>query len=354
MKSVVVNATALDKSGALSILRQFVTNIPSVTDLSWILFVDQSVDLAINRKDIKIIKQVKKSLHKRFLWDIFGLNRWIRSKGIDPVLRISLQNTGFRLSKKNTPQIIYYHQPIPFYQQKWNPLKRRERNLAFYKYIYPWFVKLFLDKNTRIFVQLDYIKRGFIKRFNHPDHKIQVFSPSFNIPQTEKTLSLPTDKLNLFYPATNEFYKNHRILSQAMETLQDVNCYFTISPLPELSGLQNIKWLGRIPYDEVCSFYKQCDALLFPSYIETFGLPLIEAASIGMPIIAADLPYAREVLKGYEGATFVKYDDPMQWLQAIDKIEKGKRFSPIDLSERPGWNELFTQIIKTLEDNVNI
>jgi len=38
---------------------------------------------------------------------------------------------------------------------------------------------------------------------------------------------------------------------------------------------------------------------LFPSYIETFGLPLIEAAAFGLPIGVANEAYAHEVLKGY-------------------------------------------------------
>ena len=81
--------------------------------------------------------------------------------------------------------------------------------------------------------------------------------------------------------------------------------------------------------------------MVFPSYIETYGLPLIEAASLGVPIIAADLPYAREVLDGYEGVTFVPYDDAEGWSRAISELRKGVRYSPLQLKSRPSWQELF-------------
>lgn len=45
-------------------------------------------------------------------------------------------------------------------------------------------------------------------------------------------------------------------------------------------------------------------ALIFPSYIETVGLPLVEAMSVGAVILAADCEYAHEVLDGYENAFF--------------------------------------------------
>jgi glycosyltransferase involved in cell wall biosynthesis len=41
--------------------------------------------------------------------------------------------------------------------------------------------------------------------------------------------------------------------------------------------------------------YRSCSALLAPSFGEGFGLPLIEAAQFGLPIIARDIPVFREV-----------------------------------------------------------
>ena len=59
---------------------------------------------------------------------------------------------------------------------------------------------------------------------------------------------------------------------------------------------------------------------MFPSYIETFGLPLIEAAQFGIPIIVSNLDYAHEALKGYNGARYVEYSDAQKWSNEISDL----------------------------------
>lgn len=53
--------------------------------------------------------------------------------------------------------------------------------------------------------------------------------------------------------------------------------------------------LGILPRAEVDKVYAQSGALIFPSTCESFGLPLIEASNAGLPIIASELDYVRDV-----------------------------------------------------------
>lgn len=348
---IVVNATALDRSGALSILKQFIENIPPDKG-KWLIFAPDNVALTSKKENVRIepISGVK-PMHKRLKWDALGLNRWIKQHNIDPVAALSLQNTGFHLDKK-VPNFIYYHQPVPFFANKWNPLKTNQRTFWFYKHIYPFFVSLFLKKDTHIFVQLDFIKEGFAKRFNHPKNKIGVYTPTVNPPQFSDEIKSPS-QFTLIYPAMPHFYKNHRVIEEALKiSSKNMEIIFTI---PSLSNEKDqdirIKHIGMQPQDKIWEMYRTCDALLFPSFIETFGLPLLEAALTGMPIIAADLPYAREVLEGYEGVKFVKHDDPKAWAKAIDNLKKGERFKPIEISKRPSWEALFNTILKEIPKN---
>lgn len=345
---IIVNATALDRSGALSILRQFVENIP-VDGRKWIVFVSDKVNVVSENPDVCVepISGVK-PMYKRLLWDVIGLDRWLKKHHMTPIACISLQNTGFRVSKRNLPNFIYYHQPLPFFKFKWNPLKKKERILWFYKNIYPFFVKLFLRKDTVVFTQLNFIKNGFVKRFGHSTHNVEIYSPSVAEVADDKNLPISiANTINLFYPATAHFYKNHKVLYNALKKFDgEVHLYVTIPCVEE-----NVTSTGVITFSQVCTMYRQCDALVFPSYVETFGLPLLEAAQTGMPIIAADLPYSREVLDGYEGVTFVKYDDPDAWAKAIANLKKGQRFTPIDISNRPGWEKLFESISTHINNN---
>ncbi len=346
-KYIIVNATALDKGGALSILKQFVDNIPE-DNLNWLVFSPKSIIIDSSKKNVRVEPIAGlQPMYRRFWWDAYGLNRWLKVHDVDPLACLSLQNTGFRVSKKKTPKFIYYHQPIPFYDFKWNPLKSSERLLWFYKRVYPFFVRLFLTKDTKIFVQLKYIKDGFVKTFRHNPQNVEVYSP--DVTKMESTVSvdfLNKESLNLFYPASSVFYKNQAIIINATIKIdKGVTLFLTTQ---NNLRIKKIKELGTIPYSTVCSLYRSCDAMLFPSYIETFGLPLLEAAMTGLPIVASDLPYAREVLAGYEGAVFVKYNDEKSWINAIEHLTKGVRYNPIDISSRPGWNELFKTIKSSL------
>lgn len=343
--AVIVNATALDRSGALSILLQFIENIP-VDNRKWLIFTPPNISIKTDNKNVRIVPvENVKSMIKRIWWDTFGVIRWLKKNKINPLAAVSLQNTGFRVGEK-VPSYIYYHQSIPFYPYHWNPFKKQERTFWFYKKIYPFFVNLFLKKDTQVFVQLEFIKDGFAKHFKHSKELIGVYYPIVSTPKDKaQSESTATEFPRLLYPAMPHFYKNHRVISKALEmTDTKVDVLFTIVAENYPTVDERIKLIGMQPYNKICELYYTCDALLFPSYIETFGLPLLEAAMTGMPIIASDLPYAREVLKGYEGAIFVEYNNPQAWSTAIDKIEKGKRYQPIDVSNRPGWKELFEKI----------
>ncbi len=67
-----------------------------------------------------------------------------------------------------------------------------------------------------------------------------------------------------------------------------------IAALSATHDLQ-VRNLGHLPRAEVLMLYASARALVFPSISESFGLPLIEAAHLGLPIVAAELDYVRDV-----------------------------------------------------------
>lgn len=67
----------------------------------------------------------------------------------------------------------------------------------------------------------------------------------------------------------------------------------TIAASGELA--QRIHVLGEVPYAEVRRYYENASLFVFPSYLETFGHPLLEAMASGVPTVAADIPVFREV-----------------------------------------------------------
>ena len=83
---------------------------------------------------------------------------------------------------------------------------------------------------------------------------------------------------------------------------------------------QRLFWLQGVSDEMLEKLYRACSALVAASLGEGFGLPLIEAAQHGLPIIARDLPVFQEV-GGTHASYFSGTDAPalatalQQWLQ---------------------------------------
>ena len=58
---------------------------------------------------------------------------------------------------------------------------------------------------------------------------------------------------------------------------------------------ERIYILGAIPHAEIAAYYAGASLFVFPSYLETFGIPLLEAMAAGVPIVATDMASFREV-----------------------------------------------------------
>ena len=56
-----------------------------------------------------------------------------------------------------------------------------------------------------------------------------------------------------------------------------------------------IHLLSEVPYAEIKAYYACAELFVFPSFLETFGHPLLEAMASGVPVVAADIPVFREV-----------------------------------------------------------
>ena len=77
-------------------------------------------------------------------------------------------------------------------------------------------------------------------------------------------------------------------------------------------------------------FYADIDCLLFPSKLETWGMPISEAKAAGLPIIAADMPYAREAVGNWPAARFVDANDPAALAAQLMAATRGETvFEPV-------------------------
>ncbi|KTC92043.1 glycosyltransferase [Legionella cincinnatiensis] len=356
-KVTVVNATALNSGGALSILRQFLSHVRN--DEIYYFFIHPSLNLTVENENVYLIKKETNTIAKRLFWDSWGLKRWLRTQGIDVKSIVSLQNTSLAY-QKDIPKIIYLHQGLPLHTQKWSFLKRRERRLALYKYIYPLFIFLHVDKKTKFVVQTQWMKHALCARFKQKEENVYVIKPDILRKDINKItpLALPY-QYTLFYPATSAPFKNHEEIIYALNEFKKKNAaisiglYLTITAeedkkLTELiHGLnlqENVHFLGPLSYEQVLIYYKSCTTVVFPSYIESFGLPLVEAAMFGKPLVAIDEDYAKEVISCYPGALFAPRNAPEKWMNALEKSFSYTNIVPYSPSYETSWEDFFTLV----------
>jgi glycosyltransferase involved in cell wall biosynthesis len=64
----------------------------------------------------------------------------------------------------------------------------------------------------------------------------------------------------------------------------------------ELGIEARVHFTGEIPWQQIQPLYAAADLFVFPSFLESFGHPMVEAMASGLPIVAADTAVNREIL----------------------------------------------------------
>jgi len=115
---------------------------------------------------------------------------------------------------------------------------------------------------------------------------------------------------SFIYVASLFPYKNHQRLLEAWKSLQasglNPKLYLTIDQDNSLkkwiehfvsdNGL-NVSFLKNLEREELIKYYEKVEALIYPSFFEAYGLPLIEARKYQLKILAADVDYSWDFIK---------------------------------------------------------
>lgn len=128
----------------------------------------------------------------------------------------------------------------------------------------------------------------------------------------------------------------------------------TVGQHIESAGLsQRVQLLPHVEEERLLGLYKNAAVFAFPSLVEGFGLPLLEAMAAGVPVIASD---ADAVVEAYQGAALiVPARDSAGWAEALlhllseppsgdDRVERGRR-----LAAQRTWRAAADQTFHLLE-----
>ncbi len=139
----------------------------------------------------------------------------------------------------------------------------------------------------------------------------------------------------LFLPAHLERHKNFEVLFECLQHVSDPGLEVWIAGGEDLDPAwgaelrsrvkamdleSRVRFLGAVPYGDVLRYYRGAKALVFPSLLESFGHPMLEAMVAGTPVIASDIPSFHEI--GEDIALFFDPKDPVALARTVDRLDE--------------------------------
>ncbi len=270
---------------------------------------------------------------------------------------------------------------IQFLQSHWSEYYFQLNKLKWYSYIYKkihFFYNNFLEayllnsSNTYVSVLADFEKEYIKKKFSIPVKNIITNYSSVNLARFKLTSSSRKEiftELSLTHPEikTLDIRKPIYLFVGAYQRKGLGRILDLLKPGHQIiivgKGESHLSMsfpddviIVKIPFSkQIEKFYSLCDAFLFPSIYEPFGLVILEAAAMGIPLFLAEKNIgACELLHELEGVTMYKNQESFK-IPEIDIMTKEKRevyrSQRIKRIEENSWKKCGEKFYKLLRDN---
>jgi len=125
----------------------------------------------------------------------------------------------------------------------------------------------------------------------------------------------------------------------------------------KLGASGEIKYIGYVPGREKFTLMKGATCFVFPSLYEGFGLPVLEALSLGVPTITSDRSSLPEIVG--QAALYIDPEKNEEMIKALEKILTNKNLQD-DLSkkgivqaEKFNWKKCAEETLKVYEEVVS-
>jgi glycosyltransferase involved in cell wall biosynthesis len=353
-KTLVISGVNMAEGGILSVQRHLVRAAEDTLDESWriIALVHKKELFDCKRAEVHEFPDIKSSWLKRIIFE-YVTSRRISKKWKPDVWFSAHDMTPNVIAKK---QYVYCHNPTCFTKPSLRALYY-DKKIFLFTLFYHLLYRLNIGKNDAVFVQQSWIGRHFSKRFGAKNviiSKPVTISPSF-------TSKAPCDANHdkgirrWVYPTLPRHFKNIEVLGDALAILEqeeswDGEILITISgDENRYSGmikkryghLRSLKLIGRKTPDEMADLYSSAEGLIFPSKLETWGLPITEAQRCNLPLLIADLDYAHETVGNYRKAAFFNPDDSANLAKMLRALSlRSEIMKDASFEDDPSWKIL--------------
>lgn len=358
---LVINAASVSSLGGRLVLSQLLRAIAARPDRGW-----RAEVVVRSPADLPTASHITyhspptrlRGWAGRALLELAGLRRMWRGRRVDAFLSMQGANATIRATHK----FVYCHNALGLDRPRFGDLLRYPKSAAF-SLVYGLAYRFGIGRRATVIVQQEWQRRRFRERFGldrcivaHPLEASATGSSS-------RPIRTP-GRIEMIYPTSAEPHKNVGLLCEAVEILSSEQPG-AFELLLTLSGQENdysrelrkrfshrpeISFAGQLTPAALAAAYARADLLVYPSKVESWGLPLTEAKQHGLGILAADLPYARETVGDYEAADFFDPQDAHALAARLRDIGSGNR--PLSQASWPKPAEPFAPDWEALVDRI--
>jgi glycosyltransferase involved in cell wall biosynthesis len=165
-----------------------------------------------------------------------------------------------------------------------------------------------LSKNTDYWIIQSKETQNELLNKNWANPEKFIIAPFWKTSQINYETPQKRQDLSFICPCSSVEHKNIKRLIMAWESAfrknQNIKLYITLTSSwftgnRILFEKMNVYPLGPLENAELIKWYQKCEFVIFPSYCESFGLPLIEGIENGCKIIASDLPFTHSIIEPF-------------------------------------------------------
>lgn len=360
MKKIVISGINLYEGGPLSIFYDCLDAIieNNISDSYNITIFVHKKELFKKYADLFEIIELPKS-RKSYLYRLYYeycyFYKYSKKEKVD--IWLSLHDITPRVEAEHI--YTYCHNPTPFMKKDITKMKYSITNVAFslfYKYLY----RINIKAADAIIVQQDWMRKEFLRMY--PINNIIVAKPNINFKIRTQCIENIQNRKVFIYAAFPRYFKNFEIICEASKIIKNENfeVWLTLNGTEnayardlkkKYGNIDQIKWIGLQSRENILKCYAQSTCLIFPSLLETWGLPISEYKLFGKDMIVADLPYAHETVGSYDKVMFFNTDSVADLSQKMLQVIYNKQlYSPqvekkVDPPFADTWEKLINMLI---------
>ena len=225
-----------------------------------------------------------------------------------------------------------------------------------------------IRRNRYLIVQQQWLREGFSKMFGLSEDRFIVAPPQREqLPPKESMIHSDGHRFTFLFAATADVHKNFELLTEATRILEQRVGVEVFRTVLTIDGTENkyaqglhstwgnvssLDFAGFMSRDKLQDTYASTDCLVFPSRIETWGLPISEFLPYNRPMLLSDLPFAHETAAGASAVGFFDPSSSVALADAMERVLRGDHTQLHPVPQRPlqapsarSWSELFELLL---------